>query len=87
MSPRFDAENLTVELSVGDLIDASLTRHLGFANRGGYERRWLGQAIHSRYQEQALVDDPTYRREVAVSATLEHRGWEVTVHGRIDGLR
>ncbi len=87
MSPRFDAENLTVELSVGDLIDASLTRHLGFANRGGYERRWLGQAIHSRYQEQTLAQDPTYRREVPIAATLEHRGWTVTVHGRIDGLR
>lgn len=87
MPPRFDAENLQIELSVGDLIDATLTRHLGFANRGGYERRWLGQAIHSRYQEQALAEDPTYRKEVALSSTFEHRGWQVTVHGRIDGLR
>jgi DNA excision repair protein ERCC-2 len=86
MPPRFDAENLKIELSVGDLIDATLTRHLGFANRGGYERRWLGQAIHSRYQEQALAQDPTYRKEVAIAATFEHRGWQITVHGRIDGL-
>ncbi len=64
-----------------------MTRSLGFANRGGYERLWLGQAIHGRYQEQALEKDPTYRREVVVRHTFEHRGWTVTVHGRIDGLR
>ena len=87
MPPRFDAENLALDLSVGDLIDASLTRHLGFANRGGYERRWLGQAIHSRYQEMALLEDPAYEKEVAIAVTFEHRGWSITVHGRIDGLR
>lgn len=87
MAPRFDTENLTLELAVADLLDAQLMRSLGFANRGGYERMWLGQAIHSRYQEQALADDPTYRREVTVRHTFEHRGFAVTIHGRIDGLR
>ncbi|MGB5343952.1 MAG: helicase C-terminal domain-containing protein [Thermoanaerobaculia bacterium] len=87
MPPRFDSSNLILELSVGDLVDASLARHLGFANRGGHERLWLGQAIHSRYQEAALAADPTYQREVPVSATFAHRGWQISVHGRIDGLR
>jgi DNA excision repair protein ERCC-2 len=87
MPPRFDSSNLTLELSVGDLVEASLARHLGFANRGGYERLWLGQAIHSRYQEAALAADPAYQREVPVTAGFSHRGWEITVHGRIDGLR
>jgi DNA excision repair protein ERCC-2 len=87
MAPRFDPENLTLDLSVADLLDAPLTRSLGFANRGGYERLWLGQAIHGRYQEQKLEDDPTYRREVVVRHTFEHRGWTVRVNGRIDGLR
>jgi len=87
MPPRFDSSNLILELSVGDLVDASLARHLGFANRGGHERLWLGQAIHSRYQEAALAADPTYQREVPVSATFEHRGWQISVYGRIDGLR
>jgi DNA excision repair protein ERCC-2 len=87
MAPRFDPENLSLDLSVADLLDAPLTRSLGFANRGGYERLWLGQAIHGRYQEQALERDPTYRREVVVRHSFQHRGWTVTVHGRIDGLR
>ncbi|HJX29445.1 MAG TPA: helicase C-terminal domain-containing protein [Thermoanaerobaculia bacterium] len=87
MAPRFDPESLTLDVAVADLLDAPLTRSLGFANRGGYERLWLGQAIHGRYQEQALESDPTYRREVVVRWGFEHRGWQVRVHGRIDGLR
>ena len=87
MAARFDAESLSLELSVADLLDSRLLRSLGFANRGGYERLWLGQAIHSRYQEQALTDDPSYRREVKLVVELEHRGWQVRIHGRADGLR
>jgi DNA excision repair protein ERCC-2 len=87
MPPRFDGETLTLELAVADLLESSLLRSLGFANRGGYERLWLGQAIHSRYQEKQLADDVTYRREVVVRTTFEQRGWQVGVQGRIDGLR
>jgi DNA excision repair protein ERCC-2 len=87
MPPRFDSTRLILELSVGDLVDASLARHIGFANRGGHERLWLGQAIHSRYQEAATAADPTYQREVPVSVTFSHRGWQINVHGRVDGLR
>ena len=87
MAPRFDPDALTIEVSVADLIDRSQLRSLGFANRGGYERMWVGQAIHGRYQDQALIDDPTYRREVSLEVCFPHRGWEVTVRGRADGLR
>jgi DNA excision repair protein ERCC-2 len=87
VAPRFDSDQLTLELAVADLLDTQLLRSLGFANRGGYERMWLGQAIHSRYQEKTLREDPTYRSEVGVSHTFEHRGWKVTVKGRADGLR
>ncbi len=87
MPPRFDSDRLTLELSVADLLDRQLAGSLGFANRGGYERLWLGQAIHSRYQEQTLEEDASYRREVWVRHTLGHRGWQVTISGRLDGLR
>ncbi len=87
MAPRFDSTDRTLDLAVADLLDAQLLRSIGFAGRGGYERMWLGQAIHSRYQERALEEDPTYRREVAVRHVFEHRGWRVTIHGRVDGLR
>src|ERR1700681_1772173 len=81
MPPRFDGETLTLELAVADLLESSLLRSLGFANRAGYERMWLGQAIHSRSQEQQLAEDGTYRREVVASTTFEHRGWQVKVQG------
>ena len=87
MPPRFDSEKKTLDLAVADLLEGSLLRSLGFGNRGGYERLWLGQAIHSRYQEQALSGDGTYRREVHLTHSFPHRGWTVTVTGRIDGLR
>jgi DNA excision repair protein ERCC-2 len=87
MAPRFDSENLTLDLSVADLLEGPLMRSLGFSSRGGYERLWLGQAIHGRYQEQALAGDPTYRREVFISHSFDHRGWKVNVQGRADGLR
>ncbi len=86
MPPRFDPEALTLDLSVADLLEGPL-RSLGFSSRGGYERMWLGQAIHGKYQEESLANDPSYRREVVVNYSFEHRGWTVRVHGRIDGLR
>lgn len=88
MAPRFDADGLRVELSVADLLETpQLLRSLGFANRGGYERMWLGQAIHSRYQEQAIRDDPTFQHEVYLTCGFAHRGWEIHLRGRADGLR
>ena len=52
---------------------------------------WLGQAIHSRYQEETLGTDATYRREVVVVHRFDHRVgeslWQISVSGRIDGLR
>lgn len=87
MAPRIDSESLTLDLAVHDLLEVRLLRSLGFAQRGGYERLWLGQAIHSKYQEQALEADPSYRREVVVERIFEHRGWRVRVSGRVDGIR
>ena len=87
MAPRFDPESLKLDLSVADLLESPFLRSLGFSSRGGYERLWLGQAIHGRYQEEKLAEDPTYKREVVISHTFEHRGWRVTVQGRADGLR
>jgi DNA excision repair protein ERCC-2 len=87
MPPRFDDETRTLELAVADLLEPQLARSIGFTHRGGYERLWLGQAIHGRYQEEAFAADSTYRREVVVEIELEHRGWRVALRGRLDGLR
>jgi DNA excision repair protein ERCC-2 len=87
MAPRFDEAGLRLELAVADLLEPQLLRSIGFANRGGFERLWLGQAIHGRYQEEALAGDPTYRREVCLRHEFDHRGWAVSLSGRADGVR
>src|SRR6187399_337703 len=87
MAARFDEAGLRIELGVADLLEPQLLRSIGFANRGGFERLWLGQALHGRYQERALADDPTYRREVFLRHEFEHRGWQVSLCGRADGVR
>ncbi|MFN7943217.1 MAG: helicase C-terminal domain-containing protein [Thermoanaerobaculia bacterium] len=87
MTVRFDESARRIELAVADLLEPQLLRSIGFANRGGFERMWLGQAIHGRYQEAALAADPSYRREVVIEHRFDHRGWRVHLSGRIDGLR
>lgn len=87
MAVRINLEERAIVLSVADLVGADRHRSIGFGNRGGYERLWVGQAIHSRYQDRALAEHDGYRKEVTVNHELAHRGWAVTVAGRIDGLR
>ncbi len=87
MAPRFDTEQRTLRLSVADLLARRAGVGPGMALRGGMERLWLGQAIHGRYQEQALADDLGYRREVPLAREIEHAGWRARVSGRADGLR
>ncbi len=84
---RFDDSAKTLELSVADLLERDLGKSIGFAQRGGFERLWVGQAIHSRYQALAMERDGTYQSEVTVRHELVHKGWLVKMHGRIDGLR
>ena len=87
MAARFDNETSELHLSVADLLERDAARSIGFANRGGFERLWVGQAIHSQYQERAIERDPTYQREVALKASVIHRGWTVHIRGRADGIR
>ncbi len=72
---------------MADLLEREAAGSLGFGQRGGFERLWLGQAIHSRYQTETEEQDPTYRREVALAVELVHRGWQIHLRGRADGVR
>lgn len=87
MSVRFDDDARSLRLSVADLLEREQRGSLGFSNRGGFERMWLGQAIHSAYQNRALAEDDTYRSEVWLDLELTFKGWEVRLNGRADGLR
>jgi DNA excision repair protein ERCC-2 len=87
VAARFDTETRTLELSVADWLAHRAALGPGAFARGGMERLWLGQAIHGRYQAEALEGDPTYRREVALARAIEHAGWQARLSGRADGLR
>ena len=87
MAVRFDDDARELRLSVADLLEREVRGSLGFALRGGFERMWLGQAIHSAYQSRALEADGTYRREVWLDLPLVMSGWEIHLVGRIDGVR
>jgi hypothetical protein len=66
MAPRFDDERCGWSSRWPTSSSASSSAASRFAHRGGYERMWLGQAIHSRYQE-APSPRPSYRREVGIT--------------------
>ncbi|HVR30447.1 MAG TPA: helicase C-terminal domain-containing protein [Thermoanaerobaculia bacterium] len=87
MAVRFDDDARSLRLSIADLLEREVRGSLGFALRGGFERMWLGQAIHSAYQTRALEEDATYRREIWLDLPLDLHGWEVHLVGRVDGVR
>ncbi len=87
MAPRFDYPRRRLELAVSDLVETHLLARIGFANRGGFERLWLGQALHTAYQKVAGQGDATFLREEPIRIELVHQGWTVGISGRIDGLR
>ena len=62
-------------------------RSPGFGGRGGSHGAWLGQALHTEYQRDAARSDASFEAEVALHETLSHRGWQVTLRGRADGVR
>ena len=43
-------------------------------------------ARHRAFQDERRDADPAYRTEVPLETTLVHDGWQVTLHGRADGV-
>jgi DNA excision repair protein ERCC-2 len=48
---------------------------------------WLGQSLHRTYQESASAADPDFEAELALEERFDHRGWQITLRGRADGVR
>src|SRR5260370_503336 len=87
MPPRFDGETLTLELAVADLLETSLLRSLGFANRGGYERMWLGPAHPPPPPGEAPGDDGPQRRGGGRRTPFQPRGRPGQGRGRVHAPR
>ncbi|HKB80778.1 MAG TPA: hypothetical protein VKH35_13780, partial [Thermoanaerobaculia bacterium] len=83
---RVDHDQRQVFCSVGDLVHPATDRRIGVERGDGFRRMWLGQDVHTRRAEMRAADDANYRAEVHVVHRRKHRGWDITVTGRIDGL-
>lgn len=59
----------------------------GFAGRGGAQAAWLGRSLHVAYQERAREEDPAFEAELPLHETFSHRGWQISLRGRADGVR
>ncbi|HRI83675.1 MAG TPA: DEAD/DEAH box helicase family protein, partial [Opitutaceae bacterium] len=53
---------------------------------GGIWRAQLGTHWHNELRAQALVENPAARFEIPITGRLIHRGWTLTLTGRIDQL-
>jgi DNA excision repair protein ERCC-2 len=83
---RADPSQRTLEIGVTELL-LGAGRIPGFAGRGGAHASWLGHALHLEYQRAAEQADPRFEAEVSLRETFAHRGWQVTLRGRADGIR
>jgi len=85
---RFVDEKRQLKLSVHDVIDSGPPNgdlYLTVAWSATTRMR-IGTEIHTQYQQQALVDDPNFQKEVTVRHVVSLDGWEVEITGRIDGV-
>jgi DNA excision repair protein ERCC-2 len=76
-----------LRVSVTELVARAGSGDLGLGAPGVAERLALGSLLHRLHQERACAADPSYRSEVRLAASLLHRGREVRIEGRADGLR
>lgn len=82
----FSLDERTASLSVGEFSDFSVGPRDG--GDGTYQqgiwRAHLGSRWHREMQAQATTDDPTAAFEVVIVGRVFHRGWTITLTGRID---
>jgi Rad3-related DNA helicase len=86
---QFDLATRTASLSVGEFADFSLGPRDAGGGSGGLWRAQLGQHWHTELRaqaEHAHAGRTDLAFEVPLTGTLVHRGWSLTLAGRIDQL-
>lgn len=87
MSIFIDEEKKEIFLSVTDLVSEEEKIKIGFSGSEGYQRLWVGQALHTKYLEEQILRNENYQKEVFIKYLMEVMGWKVYIQGRIDGLK
>ncbi len=85
MPVLIDAAARRITASVGDLVEDPIGRSIGLQG-GGLSRKWLGQRLHARLQDELAREDPDFRAEVPVHRLSKVDGWELEIRGRADGV-
>ncbi len=80
---RFDLERRTLRIGVREIVEREVS--LG-PRLGRRDRAEQGRACHAAIRAARLSGERDYRCEVALSHTLCLNGYQVTIHGRVDGL-
>ena len=84
----FDLDKRTAALSVGEFSDFSLgPRDASGGGAAGIWRAQLGTHWHNELRAQATAEHgPAAEFEIAITGQIVHRGWTLTLTGRIDQL-
>jgi DNA excision repair protein ERCC-2 len=83
---EFDLAQRRAALSVGEFAEFTLGPHDSGGSSGGIWRAQLGTHWHNELRVQAAADNPAATFEVAIAGRVAHRGWTLTLTGRIDQL-
>jgi Rad3-related DNA helicase len=83
----FDLDQRTAALSVGEFAGFALgPREAGDGGAAGIWRAQLGTHWHQELRARTAATDATAEFEVSISGRIVHRGWTLTLTGRIDQL-
>ena len=84
---EFSLDARTARLSVGEFSAFTLGPHdAGGGGASGLWRAQLGTHWHNELRAQATATAPATEFEVPIEGRLVHRGWTLTLTGRIDQL-
>ncbi|MDL2716960.1 MAG: ATP-dependent DNA helicase [Acidobacteriota bacterium] len=84
MALTVDLETKTITLSPGALL-GGVARRAGFDRGEGFERLWIGQAVHRRVLGEHLGKIPGYAVEKGIRLTYAVDDFTAVLEGRLDG--
>ncbi len=83
---EFDLEQRTARLSVGEFADFTLGPRESLGAPSGLWRAQLGTHWHNQLRAQTSAERSDALFEVPISGRVAHRGWVLTLTGRIDQI-
>ncbi|MFI5120048.1 MAG: helicase C-terminal domain-containing protein [Thermoanaerobaculia bacterium] len=84
MALTVDLAAKTITLSPGTLL-GGVSRRAGFDRGEGFERLWIGQAVHRRVLGENLANVPGYAVEKSIRLTYAVDDFTAVLEGRLDG--